>query len=414
MIIAAVALMLACLALQAFFAGSEMAVISANRIKIRHRAEKGEVNARIIQRFLDEPRNLLATTLVGYNLMVVIGSCVLNNLLSRHAPPNTENVFSVLLYLPFVLIVGQIVPMSLGRQHANTLCYLCAWPLTVAFYALYPLVYTASLLGRGITRVFTRGRSKKNPFVTKEEIELLLKESHEAGVLRREEKEMIAEIFRFGETTVREAMVPLIDVTAAPESATVAELLRLIAEVGHSRIPIYRERVDRIVGTITATDLAGVDDGRTAAELASPPRIVPESAPIESVLSDLRSAGRHMAIVVDEYGGAAGILTMEDIVEEIVGEIDDEYDTEAVVEWRKGADSIAVNGRMRVDEFNSTFAQQLPRGVAETVAGFVISLCGRIPAPGDEAGYEQLKFRVTDADDRRVRALEVRGIRGAR
>lgn len=411
MILTAISIMVACLLLQAFFAGSEMAVISSNRLKIRHRAEKGERNARIIQGFLDEPRDLLATTLVGYNLMVVIGSCILNSLLAAHAPRNTENIFSVLIYLPFVLVVGQIVPMSIGRQYANTISLLCAWPLTIAFYILYPLVFVASLLGRGITRIFTRGRSKKNPFVTKEEIESLLKESHEAGMLRREEKDMIAEIFHFGETSVREAMVPLIDVTAAPETATVGELLRLFAETGHSRIPIFRERIDRIVGTVTATDLSGVDRERTAAELMSPPRIVPESASLERALADLRNAGRHMAIAVDEYGGVAGILTIEDIAEEIVGEIDDEYDTDASAEWRGGADSIVVDGRMRVERFNALFEQRLPLGVAETIAGFVLDAMDGIPAPSDEVSYEHLTFRIIEADDRRVQSIEVRGIR---
>ena len=411
MILAGVAVILICLLFQAFFAGSEMAVISCNRLKIRHRAELGERRARIIQRFLDEPRNLLATTLVGYNVSVVIGSCILNNMVSHFAPKNTENFFSLAVYWPFVLIVGQIIPMAYGRQHANTFCFTCARPLRAAYFALFPLVFTASLLGRGITRIFTRGRSKKNPFVTKEEIELLVKESHESGALRREEKEMIGEIFRFGETTVREAMVPLIDVTAAPESATVGELLRLVAEIGHSRIPIYRERIDRIIGIINATDLAGVPEETRAGELIRPPRIIPESASLETVLADLQGAGRHIAVVMNEYGGASGILTMEDIVEEIVGEIDDEYDTESAAEWRRGGDSIVVDGRMRVEKFNTIFDQRLPRGVAETMAGFATDLFGRIPAPADEIGYEHLKFRVTEADDRRVRAIEVRGIR---
>lgn len=414
MIVLGIAVILACLALQAFFAGAEMAVISCSRIRVRHRAELGERSALIIQRFLEDPRNLLATTLVGYNVSVVIGSCILNNIISHYVPRGAENLFSVLLDWPIVLIIGQIVPMTMGRQYADTFCFICARPLRVAYLVLFPLAFTASLLGRAVTRLFTRGRSKKNPFVTKEEIELLLKESHEAGVLRKEEKEMIEEIFHFGETTVREAMVPLVDVTAAPESATVGEILRLIAEVGHSRIPIYRERVDRIVGSINATDLAGVPEGKTAGELLRPPCIIPESATLETVLDDLQEMGRHLAVVVDEYGGSSGILTMEDIVEEIVGEIDGEDDTESAAEWRKGADSIVVDGRMHVERFNALFDQRLPRGVAETMAGFVIDLAGKIPAPGSEIGYEHLQFRVIEADDRRVRSIEVRGVREAR
>ncbi|HOE26944.1 MAG: HlyC/CorC family transporter [Candidatus Aureabacteria bacterium] len=414
MILGGIAVILLCLLLQAFFAGSEMALISCNRLRIRHRAELGQRMARIVQRFLDEPRNLLATTLVGYNVTVVIGSCILNNMVSHVVPRNLENLVSIAIYWPFVLIVGQIIPMAYGRQYANTLCILCAAPLRAAYYALFPLVWTASTMGKGISMLFTRGRSKKNPFVTKEEIELLLKESHASGVLRREEKEMIEEIFRFGKTTVREAMVPLIEVTAAPESATVGDLLALLDEDGHSRIPIYRDRIDRITGVINATDLAGVPEEARAGEIARPPHVIPESASIETALADLQAAGRHIAIVVNEYGGAAGVLTMEDIVEEIVGEIDDEYDTEEPAGWRKGADSIVVDARMRVERFNALFQDRMPVGVAETVAGFVTHLFGRVPSPGDEVAYENLRFRVTEADRYRVKTVEVRGARVAR
>jgi CBS domain containing-hemolysin-like protein len=397
--------------LQAFFAGVEMAVISCSRIKVRHKAEMGERRARIVQWFLDEPRNLLATTLVGYNLAVVIGSCVLNNFISRYAPPHTENLFSLIIYLPLVLILGQIVPMAYGRQYANSLCLALARPLRIAYYALFPLVFSASLLGMGITRIFTRGRSKKNPFVTREEIELLLKESHEAGMLRGEEREMIEEIFYFGEKTARHAMLPLIDIVAAPETATVGEVRKLIAEAGHSRIPIYRGRIDTVIGTIHATDLIGLPAEKSARDVMRPPFIVPESARIEAVLAELQRNNKQMAIVADEYGGISGMLTLEDIVEEIVGEIDDEYDADNGAEWEKSAESIIVDGRMRIDDFNDEFGQHIPEDECETIGGFVINLLGKIPAAGVEVSYEQLTFRVTEATDRRVTRLSVKGVR---
>lgn len=413
MLLIVFAIILACMTLQAFFAGAEMAVISCSRIKVRHKAEMGERRARIVQWFLDEPRNLLATTLVGYNLSVVIGSCVLNNFISHYAPPHTENLFSLIVYWPLVLIVGQIVPMAYGRQYANSLCLAIARPLRVAYYALFPLVLSASLLGMGITRIFTRGRSKKNPFVTREEIELLLKESHEAGMLRGEEREMIEEIFYFGEKTARHAMVPLIDVVAAPETATAGELRRHIAETGHSRIPIYRGRIDAIIGTIHATDLIGLPAGNSARDVMRPPFIAPESARIKAVLAELQRNNKQMAIVADEYGGISGILTIEDIIEEIVGEIDDEYDADNGAAWKKSAESIIVDGRMRIDEFNDEFDQHVPEDACETIGGFVINLLGKIPPPGAEVSYEQLAFRVSEATDRRVTRLNVKGAREA-
>ncbi|MDD5557105.1 MAG: hemolysin family protein [bacterium] len=407
MIALAVAFILACLFLQAFFAGSEMAVISCSRIRVRHKAELGHRRARIIQGFLEEPRSLLATTLVGYNVAVVAGSCVLNNLLSVYAPAGTENLFSLLLYYPLVLIGGQIVPMAVGRQRANTLCLACARWLRVAYRALFPLVFSASRLGDAISRLLTRGKSLKNPFVTREELELMLKESHTAGVLDREEKEMIEEIFHFGETTVREAMVPLINVVAAPDTATAGEVRALIASSRHSRIPVYAGRIDNVIGTVRATDLAGLPADRGIGELLRSPYLVPESASLETVLAGFRRRGRNIAIAVDEYGGVSGIITLMDIAEEIMGEIEDIAEEAP----RTAAETIILEGSMRIEAFNEEFGQRLPREAAETIGGFVTGLVGAIPQQGAEVSYENLRFRVLEATDRRVTKVEVAGAR---
>ncbi|MCX6356953.1 MAG: hemolysin family protein, partial [Candidatus Aureabacteria bacterium] len=355
--------------------------------------------------------NLLATTLVGYNLAVVIGSCVLNNIISHYAPPNTENIFSLLIYWPLVLVIGQIVPMAYGRQHANRLSLAVARPLRLAYRLLFPLAYMASLLGRGITRLFTRGRVKKNPFVTREELELMLKESHEAGALPREEKEMIEEIFHFGETSVRSIMVPLIEVTAAADTATVAQARRIIEESGHSRLPLYRHRVDHIVGTLHATDLIGIPDDSPVAPLMHTPYFVPLSVSIGTILVELQRNHAYMAIVVDEYGGVTGILTLEDIIEEIVGDIDDEYDTETAPPWRKTAEGRLVEGRMRVHDFNEEFAEHLPEEGPRTIAGFMTALLKRVPRVDDEVRFEHMRFKVIEATDRRAVKVEVTGFR---
>lgn len=411
MILRALSVNLVCLILQAFFAGAEMAIISCNRIKVRHRAEMGERRARIVQRFLEEPRNLLATTLVGYNLAVVTGSCVLNRVISNFVPPGTENIFSLAINWPLVLIIGQIVPMSYGRQHADRISLIVARPLLVASYLLFPLASIASLLGRSISMIFTRGRAKRNPFVTREELELMLKESHDSGVLEKDEKEMIEQIFHFGTTTARQVMVPLIDLHAAPETATADQVRALIATVSHSRIPLYRDRIDRITGTVHATDLIGIPGDTPVKNISSPSYCIPGSASIEAVFAELQRNKRHMAIVVDEYGGADGILTLEDIVEQIVGEIGDEHDVGGGAQWSRRKEGLIVGARMRIHEFNEEFGQHLPEEGIETVGGFVTDLLGRIPRQGDEVTYEHLKFRVTEATDRRPVTLEVRGER---
>ncbi len=408
MILTALLIIIFSLLFQAFFAGSEMAIISCNRVKLRHKAEMGERRARLVQRFLEHPENFLATTLVGYNVAVVIGSCVLNNLLSRYAPPGTENILSLIILWPLVLIVGQIVPMASGRQQANRLSLSVAYPLRIAYYILFPIVFSASLLARGISTILTGKHTRKNPFVSREEIELLVKESHESGFLKQEEREMIEEIFDFGERTVREAMIPLIDVVAAPETASVAELTGLIANSGHSRIPVYRKRIDDIVGTVSATDLTGLPGDSTARGIMRSPYIIPESVSLEVVLKDLQRNRKHIAIVVDEYGGVSGILTLEDIIEEIVGEIEDEYDESRGTEWQKRPESIIIEGKMGIEEFNEEFGRNIPEEGAETMAGFLINRLGKIPKVGDEISFKQLAFRTIEVTDRRVIKIEIK------
>ena len=412
MILIAIAVIAVCLLFQAYFAGSEMAIISCNRIKLRHKAELGDRRARIVQRFLNEPEKFLGTTLVGYNVAVVIGSCVLNSIISNlNPPPGTENLITIAILLPLVLIGGQIVPMASGRQHANTLSLTTARPLRVAYFILFPLVATASLIARGISRLITGKHEHKNPFVSREELELILKESYETGVLERDEREMIEEIFDFSETSVKEVMVPLIDIIAAPETATVAELIKLIAGSGHTRIPIYHDRIDEVIGTVNATDLAGISCDSFIKDVIRSPYIVPESASIETVLKDLQRNKKHIAIAVDEFGGVSGILTLEDIIEEIVGEIEDEYDTYEGAEWERRPGAIVVDGKMHIDEFNEEFGQKIAAKDAETIAGFVTERLGKLPVVGDNLTCDQLSFRVTDATDRRVISVEIKGVK---
>jgi magnesium and cobalt transporter len=283
-----------------------------------------------------------------------------------------------------------------------------ARPLQAAYCVLFPLVSAASAVAQGISRLTTGRYTHKNPFVTREELELLIKESHESGVLKSDEREMIEEIFDFGETSVKEVMVPLIDVIAAPASARARDLTALVAETGHSRFPIYRDRVDEIVGTVSATDLVGIAPETPLNEIIRTPYIVPESASIEDVLKELQTNRKHIAIVVDEYGGVSGLLTLEDIIEQIVGDIEDEYDKEEEDEWEKRRDSILVDGKMRIEEFNDEFGQEIGAQGVDTIAGFIVKKLGRIPRTGELLSQGNLTFRIIEATDRRIESVEIK------
>ena len=206
---------------------------------------------------------------------------------------------------------------------------------------------------------------------------------------------MIARVFEFGEYEASEVMVPLIDVNLVPESATVAAVRRLISDSGHTRIPVYRDRVDKIIGTVQVSDLVLAAGEEPVTSYIREPYIVPESKPVDELLEELRTSDFNMAIVVDEYGGVAGIVTLENIIEEIVGEIRDEYDPDEVAPFRLKGGVAEVSGRMRLDELNDALGLGLPEDrEEETIAGFVIDLLGRIPASGETAVWRDYHFKI--------------------
>lgn len=253
------------------------------------------------------------------------------------------------------------------------------------------------------------GGKETRPLLSREDLHLLLKEGHRNGVLTTEEKKMITRVINLGDSRVEEVMVPLIDVVAAPDSARVEDVIRLIHDSGHTRIPIYRERVDKIIGTVQATDLILAAAERDIREYIRPPYIVPEGKSLEELLDELRENDVNIAIVVDEYGGVSGIATLENILEEIVGEIRDEYDVEETAEYRFKKDALEVAGRMRVNEINELLGLELPDDQGETVAGLIVSHLGRIPAPGEKIAYAGHQFTVIQSTDRLLLRLAITG-----
>jgi putative hemolysin len=399
-----------CLLIQSFFAASEMSLVSANRLRIRHRADSGSRRARLVQGFLEVPEKFLSTTLVGINFLLVLGSTIASYFASQvlgfgnHGP-----LVATVVMLPLVLIFAEIVPKTLVQPRATRVSMVLILPLQLAFYLFYPLVQVLSWISGGFLRVFGVSSRGKKMFASLEEIRLLMKEGEKQGALTEEEQKMIARVFDFGENEVSDIMVPLIDVAVVEENSRVADVWRIIKETGYTRIPVYRDRVDKIIGTVQATDLVMEEgEGNIRSHLRRP-YIVPESKPLEELLEELRNNDVNMAIVVDEYGGVAGIVTLENIVEEIVGKIQDEYDVEEVSEFRLKGDVAEVSGRMRIDELNEVLNLNLPEEETETIAGFLIDLIGKIPAVGEKISYHGHLYSVTQVTDRRVVKLEIRG-----
>jgi len=396
-----------CVCLEAFFSGAEIALVSASRARLRQRAQSGDHGARIAEAFLAEPQILLATTLMGTNLATVTFSVTVALALLGRETANSE-VLAIALVTPMTLILGELVPKTLFQRHADALAPRIIYPLRVVSIVLRPGVWVMGAFAGLMTRFL--GVDRQRAFVTRDELAILI-ESEAKGEtdITRDEREMISNVLELSDSEVEDVMVPLSEVTALPNDASVAEAILEVADKRHSRIPVYEDRIDNIVGILHVFDLLqSKNRDRLIAELARPATYVPENQPAAELLLDLQGSGSHMAVVVDEYGGAVGVVTVEDILEEVVGEIDDEYDRgpSPVQQERPGVWRAA--GKTSVERINDELDLELPVGEAyESIAGLVLDHFKRIPEPGESLVIGPVTIRIIEATDRAVETVQI-------
>jgi putative hemolysin len=396
-----------CLLATMFFSAAEMAFIAANRLRLRHLAEEGSVTA---LRYLEDfrrPERVLSTAMMGVTIAHIVASSALTFALLPRLGGAAWLVTTVVL-TPVMLVFGEIIPKAIAREWATSLILRIYHPLTWASRALVPFVALANAAVGAVLRACGGPRVDTRQFVSREELKALLQLEPGEVSVSIQEAEMIDKIFDLGDTTVRGVMVPLVDVAMLPERASVAEAIALIRQRGFSRIPVYSQRETNVVGVVTAMDLLrrGGQSPDVAA-LMRQPTFVPETKRIDDLLREMQKGRNQLAVVVDEYGSATGIVTLEDIVEEIVGEIEDEHDrTPASVE-RLPDGSYWVAARTHIDEVNEALDWNLPKQDFETVAGLVLATLHRIPRTGEELQVPGYTITVLEADVRRVAAVKI-------
>lgn len=398
---------LGCLLAAALFSAAEMAFIAANRLRLRHLAEGGHgVAARYLEAF-SRPERILSTAMMGVTISHIIASTVatwgLLPLLPRWAP-----LAVTLALTPVMLVFGEIIPKAVAREWATGLILRLFRVLEGAGWVLTPLTWLASRVVGGALRLLRQSPISTRHFVSREELKLVLQMEPEEADVTTQEAEMIDKIFELGETTVREVMVPLVDVVAVPETATPDDAIALIRERGFSRLPVFQDRELNVVGVVTAMDLlrrgAEVSTLKALMRLAT---FVPETKRIGDLLREMQKARIQLAVVVDEYGGAVGIVTLEDILEQIVGEIQDEHERTPTTIERLPDGSYWVAGRVGIEELNETLEWELPKGDYETMAGLVLAILHRIPRVGEEFRVDRYHLTVLEADERRVTAVKI-------
>ena len=399
-----VLLILVFLLLQAFFAGSEIALISCDKIKMRSLAEEGSAAAGLVLDAYSKIESFIGTTLIGVNLSLIINTLVVT-FYFEEIFGQRSGLYTVAVLTPLIVVFGQVVPKAVFESKRNSIVLWIIYPLWVFSKLFYPVLFFVNLFTRGILN-----RPGKNmSSITREELEDVMEEDedkpssdYKRRVLRR--------IFGYSETTVGEIMIPLVRVDALERRSTLRDVRGLIAEKSHSRIPIFSDRVDNITGILNSFSVLGEQDlDRSVEQYALPPFYVPESKPVNELMDEMKGGRAGMAVVVDEYGGSVGIITLEDIIEEVVGEIEDEYDT-GETPWRRlGAGQYLIDPTVEIGRLNDGLGLAIPEGEDyETLAGFLLYTHGSIPAPGAVIVFGRRTFTVVSSTPRMISEVHLR------
>lgn len=388
-----------CLAGQAFFSGSEIALMGADRLILQARAEEGDSAAARVLAMLKNPTRLVGTCLAGVAISSVTGTTVATSLAARFTDRPS---LVVAVALPFLTVIAcELIPKSAFHHHATVWAPRLVVPLNFISLLLTPALWVLERLTAGLYRLL--GVKSEGESVRREDIQLLLDNSP-SGDIRAEEREMILRVFNFSETTVRDAMVPLIEVVGVPETATVADAVTVAVESGFSRLVVYRKRVDRIVGIVMHSDLMFAADNQAPVSSIMHADLVyaPETKRVDQLFLDLRRRRQRVAVVVDEYGGGVGLISIEDILEELVGDIEDEFDRRRPLVRRSGEAQWTASARVEGEALLALTGFELPEGDYETIAGFVLARLGHVPAVGERVTHAGWTLDVTKANERAI------------
>lgn len=395
----------------AFFSASETAMMTLSRIRIRHMVEEQTPGAERINNLIANSGKLLGAILVGNNL-VNIGASALATAVMIQVFGDTGIGIATVAMTILILIVGEITPKTLAAQYSESIALKVARPLSVIIWILNPITTVMVSITNVIIRLFGGKVNIKQPFITEEELRTMVHVGHEEGVLEGEEKKMIYNVFEFGDSRVKDVMTPRTDMVALEISSTYEEIINLFKEEQFSRIPVYEDTPDNIVGVLTVKDLImfcyqGNEAQFDIYQYLREAHFTYEFKPVTELLKEMRHKRLGLAIVLDEYGGTAGIITMEDLVEEIVGEIRDEYDEhERDIEVVRENEYI-IDGSTRIDEVNEMIGTHLESDDFDSIGGYVLGLFGRLPEMRESIEADGITFTVEEVDKNRIESLRI-------
>jgi putative hemolysin len=399
------------LLIEGIFSGSEIALLSADKTLLKTNAGKGSKAAKLALDLANHPEKVLTSTLVVTCLCVILISSIVT-LYVRERYDRHVDFYSILIASPLIVLIGELIPKMLYQRYANRFAPLVAYPVTIIYWLLYPFTKVLSLyttyLSRSLRPIEEILTGK--PPTARDELITLLNYGKRESEITASEKEMIKRIFDFKGTQAKHIMMPLIRVEAIEEKASIRDAIERFKIHRHSRMPIYSNRIDNIIGVLEISDLfLSQDSQQSIRPFMSPTPYIAETHLIEDLLTEMKQNETEMVIVVDEYGGAIGILTFEDIVEEIVGEINDEHDDQVADFQELGENRWLFQARMEVTRINEQLQFEIPEGDYETLGGFLLQQFSKLPETGDELYFDtpvaSLKFVIRKANDRMVQTV---------
>jgi len=393
--------------LSAFFSGSETAFMALDRLRLKHLAEKDRRGAKSLEILLEQPDRLLGTILVGNNLVNIAATVVATGFFVQLYGEQGEYL-TVLLLTPFLLIFSEVCPKTYAAGFAERIAFLALPPIRFVMRVLAPVVWVVILISRFINRLLGGGATPAS--ISLDEIRTAISVGQRAGLVAKEKHRMLLRVFELSETCVRDVMIPRTEIIGLEVGTSFEQAMELARAASCSRFPVFEGSLDRIIGIIHSKDILRFVDSPekfSLREAARLPYYVPESMPIESLLHSLRRRRVHLAVVVDEYGGVEGIITLEDVLEEIVGEIQDEYDIDEILFRELGPGRWLVDGSASLRQVNRRLGLALAEEEVNTLAGYLLSRIGSIPEEGQVCEVQGVHFTVRKVRRRRIEEVEL-------
>lgn len=398
----------------AVLSASESAFIAVNKIRIRSLIEKGDPRAASVQSILDQHDKLFSVVILSGNLFTILATSMGTAMMIKMLGPEMGIVAATVMLTFLTVIFGELAPKTFAVMHSEKLSLFLARPMKLYIKIISPLVWIFNVSGKLILRIFGVKEMPRSPYVTEDEIRTMINIGGEEGTIHQDEKELLHRVFEFGDAEVSDVMVPRTEMISVSLESSVADVLKLVSEKGYSRYPVVKDSMDNVQGMLYIKDIMMTMaqtnvENLTVGHFMRDAYFIPENKMVTKLLDDMRKRNFHVAVVVDEYGGTAGLVTLEDIMEEIVGGLQDEFE---VMDAEKDVEIIdertfIVTGQTEIDELNELAGLDIKTDDFNTVGGYVFGLFGRLPKIGEQVRTKYAKFLIMEMEERKITRLKV-------